>query len=501
MRTYSLVEAFLRHARERPLAPALVWREEELGYGDLLRRADSVRARLKAMDTPSNEPVCLLAAKSPEAVAMVLACLMERRAFLIPSLDLGARALRGLIDLSGCRAVLTPEGTPRNRVPAGAGGAVPPLPEDTSFMLTTSGSTGMPKVVPLSAGAVDRFTRWAGGRFDLGPGSRVLSYAPLHFDLCLLDVWATLAHGGCVVLADPGLAARGDYLLDLVARWEVSTVQAVPMFYRLVAEAADTKRQSLPGVRHAILTGDSVPGPLQRRIPNLLPNARLYNVYGCTETNDSLIHEIESEDRLGAPFPLGSPLPGVTVAVVDSEGRPFRGSGIGELWVRTPFQTLGYLGRANDRTVFADDPGSGGRNSGPFFRTGDLVRRDETGRITLEGRGDFHVKVRGVRVNTQEVEHVLLHHPDVVEAVVLARRDLVAGRLLHLVVRRTPGSELNSLVLRRHCAARLPRAALPSTVRITDDALPRTSTGKPDRERIARVYFEPDRPNEQGEQT
>ncbi|WP_017579244.1 AMP-binding protein [Nocardiopsis valliformis] len=499
MRTYSLVEAFLRHAREQPLAPALVWREEEIGYGDLLSRANSVGARLRAMGVPSNEPVCLLATKSPEAVAMVLACLMARRAFLIPPPDLGARALRGLIDLSGCRAVLTPEGTPRDRVPAGAGGAVPPLPEDTSFMLTTSGSTGMPKVVPLSAGAVDRFIRWAGGRFALGPGSRVLSYAPLHFDLCLLDVWATLAHGGCSVLVDPGLAARGDYLLDLVTRWEVSTVQAVPLFYRLVADAA-AERRSLPGVRQAILTGDSVPGPLRRRIPALLPNARLYNVYGCTETNDSLIHEIEPGDGGGAPLPLGSPLPGVTVVVVDSEDRPLRGPGVGELWVRTPFQTLGYLGRANDRTVFADDPGSGRRNGGPFFRTGDLVRRDETGRITLEGRSDFHVKVRGVRVNTQEVEHVLLHHPDVVEAVALARRDPVAGRLLHLVARRAPGSGLNSLVLRRHCAARLPRAALPSTVRITDDSLPRTSTGKPDRERIARVYFEPDRPNEQGEQ-
>ncbi|MGW5879065.1 AMP-binding protein [Nocardiopsis terrae] len=497
MRTYSLFEAFLRHARERPLAPALVWREEEVGYGDLLRRVDSVRARLKATNAPPDEPVCLLAAKSPEAVAMVLACLMERRAFLLPPPDLGARALRGLIDLSGCRAVLTPQDTPRARVPAGAGVPAPPLPEHTSFMLTTSGSTGTPKIVPLSTGAVDRFTRWAGGRFDLGPGTRVLSYAPLHFDLCLLDVWATLAHGGCAVLVDPGLAVRGDYLLDLVTRWETSTVQAVPMFYRLVTEAARAGRRSLPGVRHAIFTGDSMPGPLLRCMPDLLPNARFYNVYGCTETNDSLIHEVEPGDVLDTPLPLGSPLPGAAAVVVDSEGRPLRGPGRGELWVRTPFQTRGYLGLANDRAVFADVPGSGGRNGGRFFRTGDLVRRDETGRITLEGRGDFHVKVRGVRVNTQEVEYVLLHHPDVVEAVVLVRQDPVAGHLLHLVVRRVPGGGLNSLALRDYCAARLPRAALPSTVRLTDDALPCTSTGKPDRERIARAHLESDRKNKE----
>ncbi|NYH55678.1 acyl-coenzyme A synthetase/AMP-(fatty) acid ligase [Nocardiopsis arvandica] len=489
MSTYSLIGAFLRNARERPLAPALVWRDEEIGYGDLLDRAESARVRLRGIGAPPTEPVCLLAAKSPEAVAMVLACLVERRAFLIPPPDLGARALRGLVDLSGCRAVLTPEDTPGDRVPVGTDAPVPLLPEHTSFMLTTSGSTGMPKVVPLETRAVDRFTRWAGGRFDLGPGAKVLNHAPLHFDLCLLDVWATLAHGGCVVLVDPGRAARGDHLLDLASRWEVSTVQAVPMFYRLAADAARAGRRFLPSVRHAIITGDSAPGPLLRRLPGLLPNARLYNVYGCTETNDSLLHEIEPGEGLHTPLPLGSPLPGVSAVVVDSDGRPLQGPGNGELWVRTPFQTRGYLGRANDRTAFADLAGSGGRDGERFFRTGDLVRRDGTGRITLEGRRDFHVKVRGVRVNTQEVEHVLLEHPDVVEAAALARRDPVAGHLLHLVVRRAPESRLNSLALRDHCAVRLPRAALPSSVRITDDALPRTSTGKPDREHIARIYL------------
>src|SRR5205807_10444614 len=98
------------------------------------------------------------------------------------------------------------------------------------------GSTGTPKVVSLAPDGVDRFQRWADERFDLGPGRIVLNYAPLNFDLCLLDVWATLAAGGCVRLVDPAKAVSGRHVAELLDHDQPHVIQAVPLCFRLLAQ-------------------------------------------------------------------------------------------------------------------------------------------------------------------------------------------------------------------------------------------------------------------------
>src|SRR5690606_13731176 len=123
-----------------------------------------------------------------------------------------------------------------------------------------------------------------------------------------------------------------------------------------------------------------------------------------------------------------------------------------------------------------------------WFRTGDLVHRDADGRIVVVGRVDFQVKVRGVAINTAEVERALLAHPEVLEAAVVAVPDPVAGRRLLCAARRSPGSGLNSLGLRGHCAALLPSAGIPSEMWIVDAPLPKTSTGKVDRSVVERLH-------------
>ena len=120
-----------------------------------------------------------------------------------------------------------------------------------------------------------------------------------------------------------------------------------------------------------------------------------------------------------------------------------------------------------------------------YYRTGDIVRRHEDGTLTLEGRADFYVKVRGVRVSTQVVEQAIQEHPDVVEVGVVAVPDELAGSRLHATVRRELDSSLNSLKLRQHCATRLARTEMPSTIEIGTEPLPKTSTGKIDRKRIS----------------
>jgi acyl-coenzyme A synthetase/AMP-(fatty) acid ligase len=480
-------EAFLNQVDTRPNAPALLWHGEETTYRELYEMAMKAGAQLVGLDLGPDEPVGVLGKKSPAAVALVLACVLAGRRFLLPSPAFADRTLTALFARGGCRYALVPDSDPLPIPPAEGPPTLRVVDQtDVSFMLTTSGSTGLPKVVPLSQSGVDRFIDWAADTFGIGPGRSVLNYAPLNFDLCLLDIWTTLARGGRVVLVDPALAANGYHLLGLLSREEVHIVQAVPMFYGLLLYAvmARDPGRTFDSVEHVMFTGDAMPDCTLEQLPAVFPSAKLYNIYGCTETNDSFIHEVD-RDTAGTtgPLPIGTPLPGSNAAIVGADGEVLRGSGMGELYVSTPFQTTGYLNRADQDHRFVGHPH--GWDDRRYFRTGDLVRRDATGQVFLVGRSDFQVKVRGVAINTSEVERVLLDHPDVREAAVVTRHDDLTGNELLCAVQRAPDSGLNNLGLRKHCARHLPRAAIPTTIRILDDPLPKTSTGKVDRNAIS----------------
>ncbi|MGH3756304.1 AMP-binding protein [Actinophytocola sp.] len=477
MTTESLIAAIHRNAETRPDAPALEYGDETVTYGQLYRRATQFAENLAGKP---DSLIGLLAPKTPDGIALVLGSLLARRPFLLPSLTLAERTRTKLFRAAGCAAVVSPDDFPVAAQSSWQPADLWPRQDARTFHLTTSGSTGLPKVVPLTEGAVDRFTDWAGTRFSLGPDSTVLNYSPLNFDLCLLDIWATLKHGGRVVLVDPERATNARYLAGLLHRHRVTVMQAVPMAFQLLAGGTD----EFPHLRDVITTGDTMPAAALAALPTLFPSAELYNLYGCTETNDSMLYRFERDALPSGPIPLGEPVSGVSVLVVDDTGAVVDREGTGELYVRTPFQTTGYL----DETLTLDRfvPHPTGAAYGSYYRTGDLVEVGPDGRITLIGRTDFQVKVRGVRTNLGEIERVLAEHQDITETVTIAIPDPIAGNRLHAVSRRRGGSGLTGLELRQYLADRLPRTAIPSTLQLIDDALPRTSTGKPDRQLLLR---------------
>ncbi len=469
----TIASAVDRHATTQPDAPALIWQDTVVTYRELAAGARAAAATVAALPPG---PVGVNATKSAEAVTFVLGCLAAGRTVVLPAPTLPADTLATLFERAGVAAVV--DATDLARF---TGGAAAPQDVDTAFMLTTSGSTGVPKLVPLATEGIERFAQWAHDEFDLGPGRRVLNYAPLNFDLCLLEIWATLRHGGCVVLVNPEIAADCDALLRLVVATKPHVVQAVPLFFQLLTEAAGDTGARLSDTAHVIFTGDAMnPGRLGE-LRALFPGARLHNVYGCTETNDSFRYEVRAGDETRAALPLGEPLPGVYTDLV-AGGEILTGPGVGELVVRTPFQSAGYHDSVAPEGAFGPHPVR--QDGNRWFRTGDLVRRDEHGEYFLEGRADFRVKVRGQQVYLQHVEDVLLAAKGVLEAVALAVPDEHAGKRLHVVVRRHANSRLNSLVLRKYLAERLPPAAIPSTLHIGPEPLPRTSTGKVDRQAL-----------------
>lgn len=477
-----LFDALAAHARRRPDQVALIRGERQVTYRRLVGLAEELAGVLDGLGLDRRQPLCVPAHKTPETIALAIAAFRAGYAVLAPSPELGRTARATLAAQARCSRTLTVDGQ-------GVLDTAPVVPDEQAardfdtadpaaapLLLTTSGSTGTPKIVPIPGDGFERFADWAAGRFRLTAHDTLLSYAPLNFDLSLLDVWTALRVGARAVLVEQESSADARHLQDLITRHEVTFVQGVPMLHRLLAQDGAVH----PTVRTAVFTGDALPTTLLRQLGTTFPGAGLHNVFGCTETNDSFLYDADPR-HTGDEIPVGRPLPGVRALLVDGDGRTLDGPGTGELLVSTPFQTSGYLQRSRNEGVFVAAPDGGDE---VFYRTGDLVTRDADGLYRLRGRTDFQVKVRGVRTNVQEVENVLAAHPDVAEAAVVAIPDPEAGYRLHAQVTRRPGTALTSLRLRSHSAARLPRHAIPSSVHVGDAPLPRTSTGKPDRNLI-----------------
>ena len=253
--------------------------------------------------------------------------------------DRGARAP----SLRAIEETPAEEDEPSQWPPAGGG-------DDISFMLTTSGSTGLPKIVPLPAGAVDRFTDWAAAQFDIGPGTVVANYAPLNFDLCLLDIWTTLKHGGCVVLVDQDRATNGGYLADLITdqrgQRRPGGADALPAADRRQrARTAATSRS----VKHAITTGDKIPADLARGPARPVPQRAASSTSTAARrrtTASSTSSRAWPTARCRRTSRSGSRCPACSTLIRTDDGEFLDGTGTGELLVWTPFQTRGYLNAA-----------------------------------------------------------------------------------------------------------------------------------------------------------
>ncbi len=474
LRTLDLGNLICERIMSHPEKVALVWKGNSFRYGDLGELLDIVSEQFDLVGLTNDDVAMIILEKSPIAIASVLALLRRRTRFVICSPQLNSANLGHVqnetsasvsITIDQGRLVVKRIATSRPFVPS----------NDAYLMLTTSGSTGTPKIVPLSNRAVLDFSIWAKGHFEISETTVSFNYAPLNFDLCFLDLWTVLSAGGTVLLVTTEDAVRPNRMVQLVSRYGVTLIQAVPLCFQLLG----TIQQQFENVTTVAFTGDVLPKGALERLRLQFPCAALFNIYGCTETNDSFVHRVTEHDT--EKMPIGTPIVGVDYCVIDSHGAIVAGNGVGELYVHTPFQADGYLDADRDVGRFVDDP-TEGRTSQRWFRTGDLVERDSAGMLLLRGRTDFQVKIRGVAVNTSEVERSLRSYPGIRDACAVCLSDDLGGkRIAALVVSELPVSVVS---LKSHCARELPQAAIPSEIRVLSEDFPRTSTGKPDRQLI-----------------
>ncbi|MDT0328087.1 non-ribosomal peptide synthetase [Nocardiopsis lambiniae] len=493
----TVAEVFEEHVRRDPDAVAVVFGGERLTYAELDARANRLAHHLVARGVCRGEAVGVLLDRGVELAVTVVAATKAGAPYLLLDAGFPDERLRSLAGSAGVRAVVT-RGVWADRVPA----VVPPVlvdehaevigresgvapcagvtPDEGMSVIFTSGSTGRPKGVLTSHRAV--VGTFVGQDYvDFGPDHVWLQCAPVSWDGFVLEFWGALLSGAACVL-QPERSPEPDRIVDLVRRESVTTLWLSAGLFNLLL---DEHPGVFSSVRQVMTGGESPSVEHLRRFRAMFPGVRLVHGYGPAEAmifTNALTLTATAEGRV----PVGGPLAGKRVYVLDEWLRPVPPGVAGEVYAAGVGLAYGYVGRPGDTAErFLPDPfgGPGER----IYRTGDLGRWTEDGELVVVGRADGQVKIRGFRIEPGEVEAVLTALPQVAAAVVTAWGATVGERRLVAHVALEPGADPDPVGLRSSVASVLPEHMVPSAV-VVLERLPLTANGKVDR----RALPEPD---------
>ncbi|MBC9728002.1 amino acid adenylation domain-containing protein [Streptomyces sp. TRM68367] len=493
-------------ARREPSADAVLSDAGRLSYAELTGRADRLAHELRASGVGAESLVTVCLDRVPELVVALLAVLSSGGAFLPLDPATPRQRLVGLVGetgsrlivssrehapiFAGCQARIVHAGEVAPQTPLeGPRPAPGPRPDDLAYVIYTSGSTGPPKGVMITHRSLTHSLTAVAGAYQLTPGDRVLHAAALGFDTSLEQIFATLISGATLVLAGTHAWAPTD-LLHRLPEHGITVADLTPAYWRQLVSAAD-RGERMASLRLAIVGGEIVTAKDCRAVLRRVPGARLINAYGLTETTITSTLCDLNEEVLTAPdtavAPVGRPLEGSHVHVLDAELHPVRPGERGEIYIGGRGLARGIWRQpALTARQFLPDP-HGLAQGDRMYRTGDLGRRRPDGHLEVLGRVDDQLKIRGFRVDPAEVEAALVSLPEISQAMVVARarddgdRDLVA--YCTTASPREDGEATRRARLRAALGEVLPGYMIPAAFH-TVERLPVTPGGKLDRRAV-----------------
>lgn len=356
---------------------------------------------------------------------------------------------------------------------------------DLAYILYTSGSTGVPKGVMLTHRNALTFIDWCAETFAIRADDRLSNHAPLHFDLSVFDVYNAIGAGASVHIIHEEMAVFPVSVARFMATEALTVWYSVPSALVQLLQRGSLARHPLPSLRLVLYAGEPFPVKHLRALTEALPEVPIYNLYGPTETNVCTYYRVPTPLPAGIDqVPIGRACDNTEAIAFNGDGAPITAGEEGELYVRGPSVTPGYWGDPG-KTASVVVPNPARPHLGDrTYRTGDVVRRDEDGNFVFVGRRDHMIKSRGYRIELGEIEAALYAHPATIEAAAIPLPDEEIGNRIFAVVTLKPDVQVTSEELTRHCAERIPHYMIPERIDLRTH-LPKTSTGKVDRRRLA----------------
>jgi D-alanine--poly(phosphoribitol) ligase subunit 1 len=494
-----------------PDAMALICEGHGHDFQTLNKSANRFARWLAARNVTRGQIVCLELPKMIEAYALALACLKIGAPYVF--LDPAAPMERAHVMLERCRPAMVVSsrdgvgeriviGDEAGRadldreVSAFADGNLPETSEitgaDPAYVMFTSGSTGEPKGVVIPHQGVLHLVAWAASDLGIGPQDRLTNVNPIYFDNSVFDIYAALLNGAAIVALEALKGRPPAQLVAEITRHQCSFFFAVPTLFMFLDSMHLLTPQWLPSVSRFMFGGEGFPLARLRRFHDAFAGkARLINCYGPTETScicsgfGITASVFDTTDGLA---PLGRLNPNFSYRVLDEDLKPVAPGGIGELWLGGPGVGLGYVNNPGETARrFRQDPLIDGYRS-VLYRSGDLVEVDqETGILRFRGRADNQVKLRGYRVELEEIDHAMVSIPGVTRALAVVLRDANgSSRLLAAY----SGKTLSDADLLARCNACLPAYMVPSRF-VWLESIPVNANGKADRGAVAALLGRP----------
>ncbi|MCE9575984.1 MAG: amino acid adenylation domain-containing protein [Deltaproteobacteria bacterium] len=474
----ALHELFTKQARQTPSATALICGERSVSYAELDELSTCLARGLVARGAVAGDFVALPCTRSVEMVAAILAAGKAGAAFVPISPETPDMRLAAILAATGPRCVLTdlerriPGETPvlsMAEVLASADDAILPsvAPEAAAYAIFTSGSTGVPKGVVIEHRGIVNAVTWRITAYGLSPAHRALLVLAPNFDGFTLNLFSALAAGATTVLVRDDDVRSASALVETLRAHAITQMAVTPaLFHAMLSEATGSDLSSLASVT---LAGDVTRPATIALCRSLRADLRLCNEYGPTE--NSVVSTFEPNMEVDTAGVIGKPIDNVAVHILDEELRPVPLGVYGQIALAGPGLARGYLNDADETAKrFLS------RRGQRIYLTGDIGRWRPDHTIEFRGRVDDQVKVRGFRIEIEDIRRQLLSHDGVKEAVVFV--DDATGDPA-IIACFTESSAVDPDALFDHLRARLPGYMVPAEV-VKLDQIPLTEVGKYD---------------------
>jgi aspartate racemase len=488
---------FELQAEETPDSIAVVCGNQSLTYRELNIRANRLAHYLRTLGVGPETLVGLSVRRSLHLIVSTLGILKAGAAYLPLDPDYPAERLVLMFEDASVDFLIT-ESALLDRLPAHQSKVIcidrETIPDTSSdnpssgaradnlaYVMFTSGSTGRPKGVMVEHRAIVRLVRET-NYADFSPDNVFLQFAPITFDASTFEIWGALLNGARLAIMPDGVPSLEE-IGRAIREYGVTTLWLTAGLFHLMV---DERIEDLRPLRQLLAGGDVLSVPHVQKLLNTLDCA-VINGYGPTEnTTFTCCYSIPRDGRLGSSVPIGKPIANTEVYILDGRLDPVLPGEVGELYIGGDGLARGYLNRADltaERFIKSPFPEI---SSARLYKTGDLARFLPDGTVEFLGRRDNQVKVRGFRIELEEIEVALTLHPGVREAVVIAREIGTAEKQLVAFIVCETNNAPDICRLRAYLEEKLPDYMIPAFV-FSLDAMPLNPNGKVDRRALAEM--------------